>query len=733
MKRLHLIFILCLASAVACATQTEKFNNDTFYDFAEGDPHGVAITSDGFLKIGPTTSKWSALPVSVLWATLRGTNGDLFVAAGNEGQVFKIGANGKPAVFFKAAELQVQALAFDKTGNLYAASAPDGKIYKLDASGKSSVFFEPKEKYIWALQFDDDGNLFAATGDKGKLFKIASNGKGKVFYDSDETHLRTLLLDSKKRLWVGSDGSGLVYRFDKTGGTEGSPFVAYDSSHREIKALVAGAAGGIFVAAIGNGKSAPGSMPGALKAITAANSAVPTTPTPPPADAAKPAEETLSAPETPGAGEIIRIRPDGSIEKWWSGLEDVYALAEVESGHIWAGTGHKGKVIEFTAPRQFSILGQLEAETITALLPGDKGRWLAATSNGGAIWSLNTAPGRKGTFESVVLEAHASSQWGALDSRTIASQGKIEFQTRSGNTSKPDKVWSPWTTLDKQNRVTSPVAHFLQYKILLEAGASSAPAVDSVTLFYRASNQPPRLSRISVLQPNIDLVKAPKVELALPAITPNYSGARGGKSGSDATEEAYAAYARTPVIQQIRRLGWRAATWQANDANSDEIRFAVLSRSAGSEEWKILKADLANPFISWDAATWPDGDYYLKVVGTDRPSNAEDEALSDETTSDVFTVDNTAPTIKADPPAETVPKGFLGLTIADTTSIVDEAEYSLDGEDWRPLPPVSGIYDAKANTFRIPLDKLKPGDHHAVVRASDSSNNVATETIRFKK
>ena len=208
-----LLFLILIPSALQ-AVRTEKWSSDSFAEFAEGEAHGVAITSDGLLKVGPETKKLASLPVEIVWAVVRdsrsggaGAKNLIYVAAGNEGQVFKVGNDGKPIEFFKAKELQVSALAVDSSGHLYASSMPDGKVYRIEPNGASSIFFDPKEKYIWALQFDGEGNLFVATGNQGKLYKVDRSGKGTLFYDSDETHLRSLLLDGKQRLWVGSDGN----------------------------------------------------------------------------------------------------------------------------------------------------------------------------------------------------------------------------------------------------------------------------------------------------------------------------------------------------------------------------------------------------------------------------------------------------------------------------------------------------------------------------------------------
>lgn len=745
----HALLVLLLAFPVSAifAVQTEKFVNDTYADFAEGEARGVAINTDGFLKLGPSMNKWCSLSPSVIWAVIRDSKGILYVAAGNEGQVFKIGPDGKAAEFFKAAELQVQSLALDSAGDLFAGSAPDGKVYRIDSKGKSSLFFDPKEKYIWAMQFDPRGNLFVATGDKGKLYKITASGKGRVYYDSDETHLRTLLFDGRNRLWAGSEGTGLVYRFDHPDGASSTPFVAYDSSFREIKALVAGPDDSLFVAAMGDGKSAPTSISAGPKltlAVTGATTAAAAIHAAVGGAEGEPKVEEVSfdtagGSEKPGAGEILRILASGAIEKWWSDSEDVYSLGMTAPGRIWAGTGKHGRLLEITGPKQFSVLGQLEAETITCLIPSPGEGWLAASSNGGALWKITRTPGRKGTYESKTLDSRGSSRWGVLDVRRQSATGKVGVETRCGNTAKPDKVWSDWIPLDKERRVQSPVARYVQYRLTLETdpgAAADEPAVDGVTFFYQPGNQPPRITRVSVLPPNFEIVKPPRMELPPMQINPGYGGAspRSAKSAAPANpDDAMPALARAPNLQPVKKLGWRSVLWQANDPNNDELRYAVHHRQAGSPDWKLLREDLSDPFFAWDAARWPDGDYYLKIIASDHSNNAKGQARTDEMTSELFTIDNTAPTIEIDAAADAIRKGALTVAIRDTTSIVDEAQYSVDGEEWRPLLPEGEIYDTKSNRFRVPLGNLGAGEHHVVIRASDSANNVATQSARFRK
>jgi ligand-binding sensor domain-containing protein len=719
--------LLCTASAFAI--KTEHFTQDTFSEFAEGQAKGVAISNDGFLKVGPSFEQKGTLPVSTIWDATLDSKGQLYVAAGNDGQVFRVDSSGKATEVFKAKEMQIQSITFDSQGNLFAASMPDGKVYKIDSKGKSSVYFEPKEKYIWAIRFDRKGNLFVATGDKGKLYKVTGNGKGSVFYDSDETHLRTLLISKNQKLWVGTEGTGLVYRFDQTNDATASPFVVYDSSFREIKALVEDERGTVFLAAMGDSKSSSMSLPSLKLTLSESSSDSGAGPSVSSPELSKKDDSSSSSfAEKDGAGEIIRISPDGSYEKWWSQQEDVYTIAIVDSGYLWAGTGKNGRVIELRGPKEFSVLGQLEGETVSSLIAVENGCY-ALSSNPGALWMLNKQKGRKGTYESKIFDTRSSSRWGALEFRYSTEAKRLQIVTRSGNTSKPDKVWSNWKALE-ESKIVSPIARFIQYKILFEDADSNDFEIDRISLFYQLQNAPPRIHRLSLYPANVELVKMPRPEMPMMPAAAGGGASPKTKGGGD-TEEA-PMMMRGPNMQQVKRLGMRSASWQVADPNEDSVSFDVFYRSAGVSEWKLLKKDLDDPFISWDASQWPDGEYYLKVIASDIESNLESQAKKDESTSDVFLVDNTSPQIVSTPP-DKKSSDSVTLTISDEISIIDEAEYSIDGKGWRPLLPNSGLYDSRSNDFTISVKDLKAGSHYITIRASDSANNVANHTVKFKK
>ncbi|MDD2710146.1 MAG: hypothetical protein PHV34_19355 [Verrucomicrobiae bacterium] len=744
MKKIIAMFFVLAALPSAWAVRTEKWRHDSQGDFSEGEAHGVGITSDGFLCPGPEIKKDVSLPAEVIWAVAAPRDGGrapLYVAAGNEGQVFKVAAD-KAVEFFKAKEIQVHALAVDGEGNLFAGSSPDGKVHRIAPDGASSVFFEPKEKYIWALAWDEAGKcLYVATGDKGKLYKLDRDGRGGIFYDSDEPHLRCLLLDERKRLWVGSDGGGQVFRFDSLEGNAGKPFVVYDSDYREVKSLAMAPDGGLFAACIGDGRSSGG----AGSVISSLKNLVSSIKAPGGVSGVREIKDGENGPKVedvsfkpvddgkPGMGEVVRIGEDGVAEKWWSGNEDVYSLMALEANKVWLGTGRKGRLIEVAGPRIFSVLGNLEAKAVNALWQNKEGLQ-AATSNGGAVWLISNKPARKGTYESKVLDARTPAAWGKADWTMVSGEGKMVVSTRSGNTAKPDKVWNDWVAVDDKQKIRSQPARYLQYRLAFEIGGEGRAAwLDRMVVFYQPRNLPPQLGRITIGQPNAEYYRMPKVEIPsgsspMPNLVGgSLPGVKGGGAG------AVAMAMRPPGAQIGKHQGWRGATWQASDPNGDSIRYDVYYRWMGVAEWKTLKQDLDEPFVSWDAATWPDGQYFLKVVANDRLSNPAGEERVTEMVGDIFTIDHTPPSIQADVSPQVLRKGILTLTVSDTVSVVKDVQVSVDGSPWRVLLPVGNLYDSLNSVFHLPVDALEAGEHYVNVRAVDAAENAIAQTVRFKK
>jgi len=63
--------------------------------------------------------------------------------------------------------------------------------------------------------------------------------------------------------------------------------------------------------------------------------------------------------------------------------------------------------------------------------------------------------------------------------------------------------------------------------------------------------------------------------------------------------------------------------------------------------------------------------------------------------------------------------------VHDAASVISQIEFSIDGNDWRPVLADDGILDQTTESFSIRLPpSLPPGPHIITVRVWDSADNL---------
>lgn len=97
-----------------------------------------------------------------IWDLTFDNAGDLFVATGDRGEIYKVTPKGEHSVFFKSDEAHIRVLAIDPKGNLIAGSDGSGLVYRIGPSGEAFVLYSAPKKEITALAIDPAGNIFAA-------------------------------------------------------------------------------------------------------------------------------------------------------------------------------------------------------------------------------------------------------------------------------------------------------------------------------------------------------------------------------------------------------------------------------------------------------------------------------------------------------------------------------------------------------------------------------------------
>ncbi len=104
-----------------------------------------------------------------IWALAQDTEGRLYVATGDRGEIFRVDKTGTSSLFFKSDEAHIRSLALDTKGNVIAGSDGSGLVYRISPAGEGFVLYSTPKKEITALAIDRAGNIYAAAVGEKRL------------------------------------------------------------------------------------------------------------------------------------------------------------------------------------------------------------------------------------------------------------------------------------------------------------------------------------------------------------------------------------------------------------------------------------------------------------------------------------------------------------------------------------------------------------------------------------
>ena len=110
------------------------------------------------------------------------------------------------SVYFEPGTKYIWDLAQDKAGNLYVATGDHGEIYRVTPKGEHSVFFKSDETHIRVLAFDAQDNLIAGSDGSGLIYRISPTGEGFVLYSASKKEITALALDRAGNIYAAAVG-----------------------------------------------------------------------------------------------------------------------------------------------------------------------------------------------------------------------------------------------------------------------------------------------------------------------------------------------------------------------------------------------------------------------------------------------------------------------------------------------------------------------------------------------
>jgi hypothetical protein len=140
------------------------------------------------------------------------------------------------SVYFEPGTKYIWDLALDKAGNLYVATGDHGEIYRVTPKGEHSVFFKSDETHIRVLAFDAQDNLIAGSDGSGLIYRISPAGEGFVLYSAPKKEITALALDRAGNIYAAAVGE------KRSGGGPGAAGMAAALMNIGANAPAAGAA-----------------------------------------------------------------------------------------------------------------------------------------------------------------------------------------------------------------------------------------------------------------------------------------------------------------------------------------------------------------------------------------------------------------------------------------------------------------------------------------------------------
>jgi hypothetical protein len=304
------------------------------------------------------------------------------------------------------------------------------------------------------------------------------------------------------------------------------------------------------------------------------------------------------------------------------------------------------------------------------------------------------------------------------------------FRTRSGNSARPDRTWSDWSgplSDPAGSRITSPNARYIQWKTEMAGSGTATPLLTSVSLAYLPQNSPPVLKAINVVTQAVASNQSAKQQTSSSSSSAAYSVTVTDTGDSPSTS------AGTPT-QTLPRATQQQITvvWQAEDPDGDRLVYNIYFRGEDESQWKLLKAELHDNSITFDADVLADGKYYFRVTASDRESNPPASARDAQLVSAPVLIDNTPPTVTIGTATRSGSNAHLEWLAADAASPLRRSEYSLDASSWIPVEAADGVIDSLREQFALDLSNLGPGEHLVVIRAADSANNTGVAKVVLK-
>ncbi len=130
-------------------------------------------------------------------------NGVLFAGTSPNGKIYRIDpSNGKATLFFDPKQAYIWSMAFLPDGDLAVATGVEGKLFRVKPDGESKVLFDSPETHLRSLAVKSDGTLLVGGSAKGRIYEVRPDGSAHALFDSPLNEISAIYVDNNGIGWA---------------------------------------------------------------------------------------------------------------------------------------------------------------------------------------------------------------------------------------------------------------------------------------------------------------------------------------------------------------------------------------------------------------------------------------------------------------------------------------------------------------------------------------------------
>ena len=130
-------------------------------------------------------------------------DGALYAGTSPNGKVYRIDPNdGKATPFFDPKQAYIWSMAFVPGGDLVVATGVEGKLFRVNQKGEGKVLFDALDTHLRSLAVKSDGTLLVGGSSKARIYEVKLDGTSHALFESPLSEISAVYVDNNGVGWA---------------------------------------------------------------------------------------------------------------------------------------------------------------------------------------------------------------------------------------------------------------------------------------------------------------------------------------------------------------------------------------------------------------------------------------------------------------------------------------------------------------------------------------------------